>query len=70
MNITGGRWYRDIDKPIPLTRTGIQAIELMIQREKYTDICELYRTAEGENGTALIEWNSPVAHEFAVFEWE
>jgi hypothetical protein len=68
VQIIGGRWYREIDRPVPLGKTGIQAIELMIQRERYTEIRQL---DDGEyGGLALIEWRSGVGHELAIFEWE
>jgi hypothetical protein len=68
VNIVSGRWYRELDKPVQLTRTGIEAIELMIASEKYTDIRLL--EDHNEDGTALIEWRSGVGKEIAVFEWE
>jgi hypothetical protein len=62
------RWYREPDKPVQLTRTGIEAIEMMIRREAYDDIRQLDDGDYG--GLGLIEWQSGVGHEFAVFEWE
>ena len=70
IDITGGRWYRDLVTPVPLTPIGCCVIEVILRREMYETLREIEREPDQNSGTAMVEWESCVGPEIAVFEWE
>lgn len=70
MNIVSGRWYKDLLTPVPLTQIGCCVIDVILRRELYETLREIEREPDENSGTAMVEWESGVGHEVAVFEWE